>query len=132
MEEKSSRVIEVLLASVRPCGSLAATTEDAQGRAAPLNFLLIGTYFVVAFVVLPDPAGVWAQVLTYLPPTAPFTVPARVAFDTIPLWQVVASCTVTLVGMVATVALAGRLYSASLLAGGTLTWREAWQGEPVG
>lgn len=113
-------------------GSLAATTEDAQGSAAPLNFVLIGTYFVVAFMVLPDPTGVWAQVLTYLPPTAPFTVPARVAFDAIPLWQVVASCTVTLVGMVATVALAGRLYSASLLAGGKLTWREAWQGEPVG
>ncbi|MEX2618993.1 MAG: ABC transporter permease [Egibacteraceae bacterium] len=113
-------------------GSLAANAEDAQGSAGPLNFILIGTYFAVVFAVLPDPGGVGAQVLTYLPPTAPFTVPARVAFDVIPLWQVVASCTVTLAGTVATVALAGRLYSASLLAGGKLTWREAWQGEPVG
>lgn len=113
-------------------GSLAATTEDAQGASAPLNFVLIGTYFLVAFIVLPDPAGAWAAVLTYLPMTAPFTVPVRVAFDVIPLWQVVLSCAVTLAGMVAAVALAGRLYAASLLAGGKLTWRQAWQGEPVG
>ena len=30
-----------------------------------------------------------------------------------------------------TVRLAGRLYASSLLAGGKLTWRDAWRGEPI-
>jgi ABC-2 type transport system permease protein len=112
-------------------GSLASTTEDAQGSSGPLGFVLMGAYFVVIVAVLPNPQGAWAQVLTYLPPTAPLTVPARVALDAISVWQVVIALGVTSLGVVVTVALAARLYAASLLAGGKLTWREAWRSEPI-
>jgi ABC-2 type transport system permease protein len=112
-------------------GSLASTTEDAQGSSGPLGFLLMGAYFVVIFAVLPNPQGAWAHVLTYLPPTAALTVPARVALDAIPLWQVLLAAGVTVLGVVLTVALAARLYAASLLAGGKLTWRQAWRTEPI-
>lgn len=112
-------------------GSLASTSEDAQGSAGPLSFLIMGAYFIVIFVVLPAPQGLWAQLLTYLPPTAPFAVPARVALGAIPAWQVALACGVTLLGVALTVALAARLYAASLLAGGKLTWRQAWQAEPI-
>ena len=112
-------------------GSLASTTEDAQGSAGPLGFIVMGAYFVVIFAVMPNPRGVWAQVLSYLPPTAPLTVPARVAFDAMPLWQVAVSVGVTLLGVTVTVWLAARLYAASLLAGGKLTWRAAWRAEPI-
>lgn len=112
-------------------GSLAPTSEDAQGSAGPLSFLIMGGYFIVIFVVLPAPEGLWAQLLTYLPPTAPFAVPARVALGAIPAWQVALACGVTLLGVALTVALAARLYAASLLAGGKLTWRQALQAEPI-
>lgn len=112
-------------------GSLASTPEDAQGSSGPLMFLVLGAYFLVVFAVLPDPRGVGAQVLTFLPPTAPFTVPARVALGAIPLWQVALASAVTLAGAALTVRLASRLYAASLLAGGKLTWRDAWRGERI-
>jgi hypothetical protein len=38
---------------------------------------------------------------------------------------------ITAVGTVLTVRLAGRLYSAALLAGGKLTWREVFKAEPI-
>jgi len=38
---------------------------------------------------------------------------------------------VTFLGAALVVRLSGRLYAASLLAGGKLTWRAAWKREPV-
>ena len=112
-------------------GAMASSVEDAQGTAGPLAFGLIAVYMVVIFVVIPAPQGTPAQVLTFLPPTAPFTVPARVALDAIPAWQVVVATLVTATGTVLTLRLAARLYSAAVLGGGKLTWREAWRAEPI-
>lgn len=112
-------------------GSMASSVEDAQGTAGPLAFLTVAAYVVAVFAVIPAPGGTLARVLTYLPPTAPFTVPARVALGAIPGWQVVLAALVTLLGTVATVRLAGRLYAAAVLAGGKLTWRDVWRAEPV-
>lgn len=112
-------------------GSMTPSIEDAQAIAGPLAMAVISTYFAVIFVVIPSPEGTAATVLTFLPPTAPFTIPARVALDAIPVWQVVVGTLVTLAGAVGAVGLGGRLYSAALLAGGKLTWREAWKAEPI-
>jgi ABC-2 type transport system permease protein len=48
-----------------------------------------------------------------------------------PVWQAVLAVVVTMLASLATVRLAGRLYASSLLAGGKLSWRDAWRGEPV-
>jgi ABC-2 type transport system permease protein len=113
-------------------GAMASSVEDAQGTAGPLAFLLVGVYMVVIFAVIPAPDSTLSQVLTYLPPTAPFTVPARVALGAIPGWQVGVAILVTLTSTVITLRLAARLYSAAILGGGKLTWREAWRAEPIG
>ena len=112
-------------------GAMASSVEDAQGTAAPLAFLTVGTYMLVIFAVIPSPQGMLSQVLTYLPPTAPFTVPARVALGAIPGWQVAVACVTTLAGTALTVRLAGRLYGAAVLAGGKLNWRAVWRSEPI-
>jgi ABC-2 type transport system permease protein len=112
-------------------GAMASSVEDAQGTAGPLAFLLVGVYMVVIFAVIPAPNGTLAQVLTYLPPTAPFTVPARVAMGAVPTWQVALAVVVTLTGTLVTLRLAARLYAAAILGGGKLTWREAWRAEPI-
>ena len=112
-------------------GAMASSVEDAQGTAAPLAFLTVGTYMVVIFAVIPSPDGIVAQVLTYLPPTAPFTVPARVALDAVPGWQVALAGLTTLAGTLLTLRLAGRLYGAAVLTGGKLTWRAVWRAEAI-
>jgi ABC-type Na+ efflux pump permease subunit len=56
-------------------GTMVSTVEDAQSAAGPLYIAMWGTYGAVSVTVLPSPSGLVAQVLTYLPPTAPFVVP---------------------------------------------------------
>jgi ABC-2 type transport system permease protein len=112
-------------------GSLASSLEDAQSSAAPLGFLLTGAYFAVFIVVLPSPNSTASQILSFVPPTAPFVLPARMGLGGVPTWQASLAIGVTLVAALVTVRLAGRLYASSLLAGGKLSWREAWRGEPV-
>jgi ABC-2 type transport system permease protein len=112
-------------------GSLASSLEDAQSSAGPLGFLLTGAYFAVFLVVLPDPSSVWSQVLTFVPPTAPFVVPARLGLGAVSTGEALLALAVTTVASFVTVRIAGRLYASSLLAGGKLTWRDAWRNEPV-
>ncbi len=112
-------------------GTLASSLEDAQSSAGPLGFLLTGAYFAVFFVVLPSPDSIWSEVLSYVPATAPFTVPARLGLGEMTTVEALISVVVTLVTAFVTVRLAGRLYASSLLAGGKQSWRDAWRGEPV-
>lgn len=112
-------------------GTLASSMEDAQSTAGPLYFVMWGAYAAVFITVLPNPDGVISQVLTFLPPTAPFIVPARVALGDIATWQIAASVAVTIAGALVALRVAGRIYAASLLSGGRLTWRAAWKSEPI-
>ncbi len=112
-------------------GSMASSLEDAQSSAGPLGFLTAGAYIGTLLGVVPNPDSVFAQVLSYLPPTAPFAVPARISVGAISVPEVLVAATITAVAAVLTVRLAGRLYSAAILAGGKLTWREVWRAEPV-
>lgn len=112
-------------------GSMVASVEDAQASSAPLAFAVIASYLLALFAVIPSPDGSLAQVLTFVPPTAPFTVPARMALGAIPTWQSAVAVAITLAGAVLAVRLAGRLYAAAVLAGGRITWRDAWRAEPI-
>ena len=112
-------------------GSMSSSLEDAQSSAGPLGFLTVGAYVGTLLGVVPNPDSVFAQVLTYVPATAPFAVPARVAVGAITPVQVAVAATLTALTAVLAVRLAGRLYSAAILAGGRLTWREVWRSEPV-
>lgn len=113
-------------------GSMASSLEDAQAVAGPLAFLTGGAYVGTLLGIVPNPDTMFAHVLTYLPPTAPFAVPARIAVGSIGWMEIAASAVVTGLAAVLTVRVAGRLYSAAILAGGKLTWREVWRAEPVG
>ena len=112
-------------------GAMASSTEEAQTVLAPLLVLLMGSYFAVLFLVIPQPSGTAAMVLSLLPPSAPFTIPPRLALGILPAWQLAAGLAATIIAAVLAVGLAGRLYSAAVLSGGTLSWREVWQAEPI-
>ena len=112
-------------------GSMATSLEDAQSTSGPLTIAVMGAYFAAIFVMLPNPDGLVSRILTYVPPTAPFVVPGRMAFGVIPAWEVALSCVVTLVSTLLVVRLAGRLYAGTLLSGNKMTWKDAWKAEPV-
>lgn len=111
-------------------GSLATSAEEAQSAAGPIGFLGAAVYLTVLIGVVPNPDGTLAQVLSLIPLSAPFALPARAAAG-VPAWQFVAGAVLTGLGTWLGVRLAGRLYSAAVLSGGRMGWREAFRAEPI-
>jgi len=108
-------------------GALVSRMEDAQTAAAPMTIISVVGFFV-SFQVLENPDGGAATLFTFLPPTAPYVVPIRTAFDAIPLWEIAASAALTMAAAYALVRLAGRVYSGAILRiGARVKLREAWR-----
>jgi len=108
-------------------GSLISRMEEAQAAAFPLTLVAVAG-FIVSFTVLGDPSSTLATVLTFIPPVAPFVVPIRIAFGTIPLWEHALAVVATLGFLVLMVRLAGRIYAGALLHyGRRLKLREAFR-----
>ncbi len=109
-------------------GAMASRVEDAQNVAFPMSAVAVVGFFV-SMTALDSPAGAPAVIGTFLPITAPFVVPVRVALDAIPAWQYLVSLVVALASVILLVFAAGRIYSGALLRyGGKVKWREAWRG----
>lgn len=111
-------------------GALANSAEDAQSSAGPIGFLAAAVYFAVIVGVVPNPDGTLARVLSFIPLSAPFAIPARSASG-LPLWEFALAAVLTALGTWFGVRLAGRLYSAAVLSGGRMTWRDAFKAEPI-
>lgn len=111
-------------------GALATTAEEAQSSAGPIGFLAAAVYFTVIIGVVPNPDGLLARVLSFIPLSAPFAIPARSAAG-LPVWEFALGAALTALGTWFGVRLAGRLYSAAVLAGGRMGWRDAFRAEPI-
>jgi len=96
-------------------GAMAARVEDAQSTAAPIGFLVLAGYLVTFAVVLPDPTGVPARLLSLLPPIAPFAMPGLIALGEADVWQVAVSVVLIVVAIGMMVRLAGRVYAGAIL-----------------
>lgn len=108
-------------------GALTSRLEDAQSAAMPLSFLLIAAFWATLFAA-GDPGGGAAVALSFLPVSAPLTMPVRIALESAPLWQAIASAVLTAATAVALVRVAGRVYSGALLrVGGRVSVRDAWR-----
>lgn len=108
-------------------GSLVSRMEDAQGAATPLSILAIAGYFF-AFAALGDPSGTMAVVGTYVPFTAPYVAPIRLALGEITALEMTVAVLITAVTIALMVRLAGRIYAGGLLRfGGKTKWREAFR-----
>ena len=73
-------------------GALASRMEEASNASTPVTMVAMISYFVAIFAVIDEPDGTVATIATFLPPSAPFVVPLRAAFDAIPPWQIGLSC----------------------------------------
>lgn len=113
-------------------GALVSRAEDAQSTATPITLVAVAGFFA-AFQAVDDPTSVFAGVATYVPITAPFVVPIRFAFKTIPWWEIVLAVAVMSVTILLLIRFASRVYSGGLLHfGGRLKYREAYRSAELG
>jgi ABC-2 type transport system permease protein len=109
-------------------GSLVSRTEDAQAAATPIALVAVASYLLTFTVILPNPDGTTAKILTLLPPIAPIAFPARIGFTGVPLWEILAGIAIMIVTVVGVVRIAARVYAGALLAsGGRVHIRDAWR-----
>ena len=112
-------------------GSLASRTEDASSAAGPVSYVLIAAYWASLVAVSDDPDGGWSILASFVPLTAPFAMPARVALGVAAPWEPVLAAALTLATIAGLVVFAGRVYSGAILhTGPTLRLRDAWRGAP--
>ena len=106
--------------------SLAPRQEDAQSTLGPISIVLMVSYFAAIFTAS-DPSGTAATVLSWIPLTAPFVMPGRIAENAVATWELMAVIGVTTAAAVAVFLLAERIYVRSVIhTDRTLGWREAW------
>ncbi|MEY9877954.1 ABC-2 type transport system permease protein [Streptacidiphilus sp. MAP12-33] len=107
-------------------GAMVSRQEDLGGVMAPIIMPLVAGW-VVAISVLPsDPHSSLAEILSFVPLTAPELMPMRWALGVAPLWQVLLSLALTLACGVAMLRFAGRIYRNSVLrSGARVPLREA-------
>lgn len=137
VEEKSSRVVELLLSTIKPTHLLA-------GNVIGLGLLGLGQLLVIAALGLAAAglagaieidsdllvaAGLaLAAVCSFLPPVAPMIMPARIAVGEANTVEIVGAFAVTLGAAALLIPLAARIYSGAVLrTGGAVKLRQAWR-----
>ncbi len=109
-------------------GALASRMEEASNASTPVTAVAMISYFVAIFAVLDDPSGLVATVATFLPPSAPFVVPLRAAFDAISPLEIGLSVIVTVVGIYVLFVIGARVYAGAVLQmAGRMKLRDAWR-----
>ncbi|MEZ0069865.1 ABC-2 type transport system permease protein [Streptacidiphilus sp. MAP12-20] len=107
-------------------GAMVSRQEDLGGLMAPIIMpLVLG--WVVAISVLPsDPHSGLAEILSFVPFTAPELMPMRWALGVAPLWQMLVSLAITAALGAVLLRFAGRIYRNSVLrSGARVPLREA-------
>ncbi|MDF2733798.1 MAG: putative transporter, permease component [Chloroflexota bacterium] len=109
-------------------GALASRMEEASNASTPVTMVAMISYFVAIFAVINDPSGPVAVVATYLPPSAPFVVPLRAAFDAIGPIEILLSIAVTVAGIWVLFNVGARVYAGAVLqTAGRMKIRDAWR-----
>jgi len=109
-------------------GALASRMEEASNASTPITMVAMLSYFIAIFAVINEPDGVVATVATFIPPSAPFVVPLRAAFDAIPPWQIGLSLVITVAAIWVLFSIGARVYAGAVLQiGGRIKLRDAWR-----
>jgi len=95
-------------------GSTCSTVEETQQASMPVTLVILTGLFMM-FRLLDDPNGELAQILSMVPPVAPFVTPVRNALSPLPLPELILSVIVMALGLLAMAGLAGRIYRTGIL-----------------
>ena len=110
--------------------ALGATVADLQEsqQIAALFFFPMAIPLWAIVVLVEQPHSIPAIALTIIPFTALPTLCVRMAFATVPLWQIAVSCALLVVCAAGSVWLAGQAFRLGMLRyGQRLNWRELFQ-----
>jgi ABC-2 type transport system permease protein len=108
-------------------GALVPRQEELQASMTPLTMLILISFFC-SFAVLDNPDGTLAHISSFIPFSAPITMPPRIALGEAPAVEILAAFAITLAGALALIPLAGRIYSGAVLrTGSAVKVREAWR-----
>lgn len=106
-------------------GSLVERQDQVQSMAIPLVIPMVVGYVSGISAVASGHSSTFVDVLAYLPPTAPFAMPALVALHAVSWWQFAVSVLITLAATVATARIAATVYRRAVLrTGGRVRLRE--------
>jgi ABC-2 type transport system permease protein len=108
-------------------GALVPRQEELQASMTPLTMIILISFFV-SFAVLDQPDGTVAHISSFIPFSAPITMPPRVALGEASAFEIVAAIVITSAAAVALIPLAGRIYSGAVLrTGSSVKVRDAWR-----
>ncbi|MBK6265898.1 ABC transporter permease [Marivirga sp. S37H4] len=99
-------------------GSAVDNVSDAQQFTLPITLPMIIGFFGTFMFVMPEPDGNVSFWLSIIPFTSPIAMMARVAFG-VPTWELILSMVLMVVGFLATIWIAGRIYRIGILMHGT-------------
>jgi ABC-2 type transport system permease protein len=108
-------------------GALVPRQEDIQTVVAPLTVVIFASFFL-SLGALDDPGGPLAQVLAFVPPSAPMVMPVRLIAGEAAAWEIAASVAITVAAAAGLVALAARVYGTAVLrTGSRVSLRTVWR-----
>jgi len=107
-------------------GAMCSTQQDTQQAQQPVMIGIVAG-FMCMFPVLNDPSGSLARTLSLIPFVAPFVTPLRYSIAPLPPSELLLSMGATLLGVLAIIWLASRIYRVGILAYGKRpTFKELW------
>lgn len=98
-------------------GSMCSTVQETQQSHTPIT-IVIAAGLLTMFALLSEPAGTLARVLSLVPFVAPFVTPVRYSFAPIPIPELLASVAAMILGVLAVVWIAARIYRVGILSYG--------------
>ncbi|HEY7257696.1 MAG TPA: ABC transporter permease [Gaiellales bacterium] len=109
-------------------GALASRQQDADSAGQPVTTVLVTAYLLSYVVVSANASGTLAHVLTVLPLTSPFVLPARSALVGVPVWEHAVALLLIVATIYALLRFAGRIYAHGLLhSGPRIPLHTAWR-----
>ena len=95
-------------------GAIMTEMQEAQ-QISGLFSMLVTIPFYIVTPLMANPNGTLAVILSYFPPSAPITVLLRMAFTSLPVWQLTLNILILVIFAAASVWLAGRAFRMGML-----------------
>jgi ABC-2 type transport system permease protein len=108
-------------------GALVSRVEDVESAQAPLGWMIVACSLLAVYAA--DSPDAWlSRVASFVPVTAPFVVPVRIAVSDVAAWEVVLAVAIMIVSTYAVVRAAAGVYAGAVLrAGPRLRGMDIWR-----
>lgn len=95
-------------------GAMSRNEQEARQAQQPVTFVLMIAYLSI-FALTNDPNSTFSRTLSMIPFTSPIAMPVRWTAGSLPLWEVLVSFGVLVIGIAAVTWIAARIYRVGIL-----------------